>query len=62
MSESNRRLPNPDDLLRQVEAEEQHGGRGKLKVFLGYASGVGTSMRMDGAELLKNPEAIHEAF
>jgi two-component system sensor histidine kinase KdpD len=42
--ESQRR--NPEQLLRQVEAEARSESRGKLKVFLGYASGVGKSFRM----------------
>jgi len=37
--------PDPDALLRQVEAEE-YRSRGRLKIFLGYASGVGKSFRM----------------
>lgn len=36
----------PEDLLRQVQAEEWEARRGKLKIFLGYASGVGKSHRM----------------
>lgn len=36
----------PEELLRQVEAEEKYARRGKLKVFLGYASGVGKSFTM----------------
>ena len=31
--------PNPDDLLKHALSEET--GRGKLKIFLGYAAGVG---------------------
>jgi two-component system sensor histidine kinase KdpD len=38
--------PDPEQLLRQVQAEERNHHRGLLKVFLGYASGVGKSMRM----------------
>jgi two-component system sensor histidine kinase KdpD len=38
--------PDPEELLRQVEAEEEHQRRGRLKVFLGYAGGVGKSFRM----------------
>ncbi len=38
--------PDPERLLRQVEAEEEHRQRGRLKVFLGYAGGVGKSFRM----------------
>ena len=38
--------PDPEALLRQVQAQEEREKRGKLKVFLGYASGVGKSLRM----------------
>lgn len=38
--------PDPEFLLRQAQAEEQFTQRGRLKVFLGYASGVGKSFRM----------------
>jgi two-component system sensor histidine kinase KdpD len=40
------RRPNPDELLRRVQAEERRERRGRLKVFLGYASRVGKSFRM----------------
>ena len=46
MAETERRRPDPDRLLKQVEAEERHTSRGHLKIFLGYASGVGKSLRM----------------
>lgn len=36
----------PEELLQQVQAEELYERRGRLKVFLGYASGVGKSFRM----------------
>src|ERR1700690_4012658 len=36
----------PEELLQQDQAEETYERRGKLKVFLGYASGVGKSFRM----------------
>src|ERR1700685_143789 len=36
----------PEELLRQCEAEEARDTRGRLKIFLGYASGVGKSFRM----------------
>jgi len=36
----------PEALLRQVEAAERAERRGQLKVFLGYASGVGKSFRL----------------
>jgi two-component system, OmpR family, sensor histidine kinase KdpD len=38
--------PDPERLLKQVEAEERYQKRGLLKIFLGYASGVGKSYRM----------------
>jgi two-component system sensor histidine kinase KdpD len=38
--------PDPDQLLRQVQAEEDYQRRGRLKIFLGYTSGVGKSFRM----------------
>jgi two-component system sensor histidine kinase KdpD len=38
--------PDPDALLRKVQAEAQAAQRGQLKVFLGYASGVGKSFRL----------------
>ena len=38
--------PDPDKLLRQVLAQERYEARGRLKVFLGYAGGVGKSFRM----------------
>jgi two-component system, OmpR family, sensor histidine kinase KdpD len=38
--------PTPEQLLAQVELEERHKGRGRLKVFLGYSGGVGKSFRM----------------
>ncbi len=36
----------PDELLREVQAEEAAASRGHLKIFVGYASGVGKSFRM----------------
>src|SRR5215472_9600376 len=36
----------PDELLAEIEREERRRQRGKLKVFLGYASGVGKSFQM----------------
>ncbi len=38
--------PDPDALLAQVEAEERRQGRGKLKIFFGYAAGVGKTYAM----------------
>ena len=36
----------PERLLEEIEREEQREKRGRLKVFLGYASGVGKSAKM----------------
>lgn len=38
--------PNPDELLAQVQAEEAEAKRGSLKVFFGYAAGVGKTYSM----------------
>jgi two-component system sensor histidine kinase KdpD len=38
--------PTPEQLLSQLQEEEEYACRGRLKVFLGYASGVGKSFRM----------------
>jgi two-component system, OmpR family, sensor histidine kinase KdpD len=40
------RRPDPEQLLRQVQAEERYLREGRLKIFLGYSSGVGKSLRM----------------
>ena len=44
--EAEHRRPSPEEFLRRLAAEERLQSRGKLKVFLGYASGVGKSARM----------------
>ena len=41
-----RRKPSPEELLLRVEAEASYERIGRLKVFLGYAAGVGKSFRM----------------
>src|SRR5579871_1121387 len=38
--------PDPEKLLQQVMAQERQTDKERLKVFLGYASGVGKSLRM----------------
>jgi two-component system sensor histidine kinase KdpD len=40
------RRPDPDVLLKQIEAQDEQLQHERLKVFLGYASGVGKSFRM----------------
>jgi two-component system, OmpR family, sensor histidine kinase KdpD len=44
IDEENR--PSPETLLRVAQAEEAEIGRGKLKIFLGYAAGVGKTYAM----------------
>src|SRR5207302_1114364 len=41
--------PNPDQLLARVQAEESQSSRGKLKIFFGYAAGVGKTYAMPQA-------------
>src|SRR5690242_11522833 len=41
-----RARPDPDALLRRVQAEQQRGKRAKLKIFFGFAPGVGKTFRM----------------
>jgi len=38
--------PNPDELLARLKKSESGGGRGKLKIFFGYAAGVGKTYAM----------------
>jgi two-component system sensor histidine kinase KdpD len=38
--------PDPDELLRRIQTEEERDCRGRLKIFLGYAPRVGKSLRM----------------
>src|SRR5690242_4003091 len=40
------RRKTPEDFLREADAGEPHPKKGYLKIFLGYASGVGKSFRM----------------
>src|SRR5258705_10259517 len=44
--DSERSRPEPELLLKQVEAQERSSRRGRLKIFLGYSSGVGKSFTM----------------
>lgn len=40
------RRPNPDSLLKRVERDEERAQRGKLRIFFGYAAGVGKTYAM----------------
>jgi two-component system, OmpR family, sensor histidine kinase KdpD len=46
MANESSQRPSPEQLLAQVELEERRKRRGRLKVFLGYAAGVGKSFQM----------------
>src|SRR5512136_2878588 len=52
-SQDNLARPDPDDLLARVKAEEEQQKRGRLKIFLGYAPGVGKTFTMLEAARLK---------
>ena len=54
MSEDGDR-PNPEELLRAVQRTELKGGKGRLKIFLGMAAGVGKTYTMlEEAQRLAN--------
>ena len=38
--------PDPDELLRRMKHEEAAARRGKLRIFFGFAPGVGKTYRM----------------
>lgn len=46
MPNDSSRRPDPEQLLAQIQFEERRSRRGRLKVFLGYTSGVGKSFQM----------------
>ena len=54
--------PDPDELLKQAEAEEQAAKRGKLKIFLGYAAGVGKTFAMLEAAHQRKAQGIDVAI
>ena len=46
--------PSPEAMLKAAQAEEKEKQRGRLKIFLGYAAGVGTTYTMlEAARQLK---------
>lgn len=50
--------PNPDEMLRKIKKEENAPKRGKLKIFFGYAAGVGKTYAMlDAAHAAQNAGA-----
>ncbi|MBO0700653.1 MAG: two-component sensor histidine kinase, partial [Zavarzinella sp.] len=50
--------PNPDELLARVQADEARAGRGKLRVFFGYAAGVGKTYAMLEAARREQAEGV----
>ena len=50
--------PDPDQLLEQIKAEEVQRKRGKLKIFLGYAAGVGKTYAMLEAARQRKEEGL----
>jgi two-component system, OmpR family, sensor histidine kinase KdpD len=50
--------PDPDALLAQIQAEEQAQKRGHLKIFLGYAAGVGKTYAMLEAAHQRKAEGV----
>lgn len=52
------RRPNPEKLLRRVMDEEQKAKRGKLKIYLGAAPGVGKTYNMLNDALAKRSQGL----
>jgi two-component system sensor histidine kinase KdpD len=50
--------PDPDKLLEQVQAEVKSARRGRLKIFLGYAAGVGKTYAMLEAARQRKMEGV----
>jgi two-component system sensor histidine kinase KdpD len=50
--------PDPDELLKQIQSEEQARRRGQLKIFLGYAAGVGKTYAMLEAARQRKEEGV----
>src|SRR5260221_10286864 len=50
--------PDPDELLARVQAEEQQQARGRLKIFMGYAAGVGKTYAMLEAAHQRKTEGL----
>src|SRR5262249_37411683 len=50
--------PKPEALLEQVEAEERQQQRGKLKIYLGAAPGVGKTYTMLQYALAKRAQGL----
>jgi len=55
---SGERRPDPDELLAQITIAEKERSRGKLRVFLGYAAGVGKTYSMLEAAHQRQAEGV----
>jgi two-component system sensor histidine kinase KdpD len=60
--QSHPKRPDPDHLLAQIQAEEQNQTRGRLKIFLGYAAGVGKTYAMLEAAHQRKEEGLDVAI
>jgi two-component system sensor histidine kinase KdpD len=52
------RRPDPDQLLARLKSEETQQARGQLKIFLGYAAGVGKTYAMLEAAHQRRAEGV----
>src|SRR5512138_10154 len=52
------RRPDPDQLLAWLRSEEAQQARGRLKIFLGYAAGVGKTYTMLEAAHQRKAEGV----
>jgi two-component system sensor histidine kinase KdpD len=50
--------PDPDDLLARIQAEDKQSARGHLKIFFGYAAGVGKTYAMLEAAHQRKAEGV----
>ncbi len=50
--------PSPETLLKLAQAESEESGQGKLKIFLGYAAGVGKTYSMLEAARMRRQEGM----
>jgi len=58
MSSPDLQPPDPEHLLHGVQAKERRGERGRLKVFLGYAAGVGKTYAMLASARQRQREGV----
>ncbi len=64
MTDFDERRPSPEAMLKLAKAEEEKVSRGKLKIFLGYAAGVGKtySMLTAAQQLIKEEVDVVAAY